>query len=93
MLLNGRETIQKLIRRVLGLEHTPPAIEHQPEIEEPTRLRPSRIILRAKAKKYEVQDVLNGLGRDKNILRNIKKMPDREKVKLVKINTCRKIAN
>ena len=79
MLLNGWETIQKLIRRFLGLEHNPPAIEHQSI----HASRQSRIILRAKPKRYEVQDVLNGLGRDKNILKNIKKMPDREKVKLV----------
>jgi hypothetical protein len=80
MLLNGWETLQTLFRRFLGLEQNPPAIEHQIE---PSRQLKSRIILRAKPKQFEVQDLLNGLSRDKSILKNIKKMPDREKIKLV----------
>ena len=80
MLLNGWETLQTLFRRFLGLEKNPPAIEQQIE---PKRHLKSRIILRARPKQFEVQDLLNGLSSDKSILKNIKKMPDREKIKLV----------
>jgi hypothetical protein len=83
MLLNGWETLQTLFRRFLGLEQNPPAIEHQIEPSSDSRQLKSRIILRAKPKQFEVQDLLNGLSRDKSILKNIKKMPDREKIKLV----------
>lgn len=76
MLLNGWETINKLLRQFLGLEKSPPAIEQHPEI---SNRRPNR-----KPKQYEVQDVIRSFGRDRSILRNIKKMPDREKVKLVR---------
>ena len=76
MLLNGWETINKLLRQFLGLERSPPAIEQHPEATNSRRNR--------KRIQYEVQDVIRSFGRDRSILRNIKKMPDREKVKLVR---------